>query len=102
MTPLELRVRALADRGTLTTDSAAQLLPPVEIDLGAIAATNQAPEHEGCAGIGGPEGAENPSDRPAEEGRVFAVQLFNPGPLEAAWELHSYDDPEVGCGEGAC
>ncbi|KAI8476927.1 MAG: hypothetical protein J3K34DRAFT_516186 [Monoraphidium minutum] len=67
--PPELRVRALADRGVLTTDSAAAMLPPLALDLGALAA-------------GGP-------------GRVFAVRLTNPGPLAAAWELHSYDDPEL-------
>lgn len=70
VTPLELHVQALEDKGVLTTDSAAKLLPPLALDLGAAAA-------------GGRE-------------RVFAVRLHNPGALAAAWQLHSYDDPEVG------
>jgi len=69
VTPLELHVQALADKGVLTTDSAAALLPPLEVDLGTMGVG---------AGV-----------------REFAVRLFNPGELAAAWELHSYDDPEV-------
>jgi hypothetical protein len=72
VTPLERRARALADRGALTTDSAAALLPPLPLDLGPLP-------------LGGP-------------GRRVALRLENPGPLPAAWELHSYDDPEVGGG----
>ena len=65
----ELRAAALAAAGALTTDGAAALLPPVAIDLGALP-------------LGGAP-------------REVALRLSNPGALEAAWELHSYDDPEL-------
>lgn len=77
VTRLELRAAGLAARGALTTDSAAALLPPLVVDLGALAAGGGA--------------------------REIALRLFNPGALPAAWELHSYDNPQVGCcGRGVC
>ncbi|GBF91298.1 hypothetical protein Rsub_03618 [Raphidocelis subcapitata] len=66
--PGELRVRALDDGGLMTTDAAAAALPRLEVCLGALA----------------PGGA-----------REFGVMLTNPGRLPAAWELHSWDDPEL-------
>jgi hypothetical protein len=67
-------MQSLADRGALTTDSASALLPPLPIDLGALP-------------LGGSE-------------RRVTLRLANPGALPAAWELHSYDDPEASPGSG--
>jgi hypothetical protein len=75
VTRAELRARALDDAGLMTTDAAAAALPRLGVDLGAVA----------------PGGA-----------REFAVMLTNPGRLPAAWELHSWDDPEVGSTRGEC
>lgn len=69
VTAAELQAQALSDKGRLTNDNAAALLPPFEVDLG-IAAAGQGP-------------------------RVFYVGLRNEGQLPLKWELHSYDTPEV-------
>lgn len=65
----ELQARALADKGLLTNDNAAALLPPFELDLGVLA-VGAAP-------------------------RAAWLRLSNAGALPVAWELHSYDKPEV-------
>eukprot|EP00882_Tetradesmus_deserticola_P021021 GHRQ01022726.1.p1 GENE.GHRQ01022726.1~~GHRQ01022726.1.p1 ORF type:complete len:163 (+),score=50.87 GHRQ01022726.1:112-600(+) len=70
VTQAELHARALSDRGRLTSDNAAALLPPFDVDMG-IAAAGQGP-------------------------RVFWVEVSNEGQLPLKWELHSYDAPEVG------
>jgi hypothetical protein len=71
VTSAELQAQSLSDKGRLTNDNAATLLPPFEVDLG-IAAAGQGP-------------------------RVFYVGLRNEGQLPLKWELHSYDTPEVRC-----
>jgi hypothetical protein len=69
VTEAELQAQALSDKGRLTNDNAAALLPPFEVDMG-IAAAGQGP-------------------------RVFWVGLSNEGQLPLQWELHSYDTPVV-------
>jgi len=66
----EVQAHLLADKGQLSNDNAADLLPPFQLDLGPAAA-------------GGP---------PVQ----VWVEMTNDGVLPVDWELHSYDAPQVG------
>lgn len=66
----ELQAQALSDKGSLTNDNAAALLPPFEVDMGVVAA--------------------------GQVLRSFWLQFSNTGALPLNWELHSYDAPQVG------
>lgn len=66
----ELRAQMLANQGSLTNQNAAAVLPPFEVDMGAVAVGHLP--------------------------RSFWVQLSNNGSLPVDWELHSYDAPQVG------
>jgi hypothetical protein len=70
VTAAEVQAQQLADRGQLSNDNAASLLPPFQLDLGPAAAGS------------GP--------------RQFCVEVSNDGVLPVEWELHSYDAPQVG------
>lgn len=70
VTAAEVQAQHLADKGQLSNDNAASLLPPFQLDLGVAAA-------------GGGS-------------RQFWVEVTNDGVLPVEWELHSYDAPQVG------
>jgi hypothetical protein len=65
----EVQAQVLADRGQLSNDNAAVLLPPFQLDLGVAVAGGSA--------------------------RSFWVTFANAGVLPLQWELHSYDAPQV-------
>jgi hypothetical protein len=69
----EVQAQQLADKGQLSNDNAASLLPPFPVDLGVTTAGR-------CA-------------------RQFELEVKNNGVLPLEWELHSYDAPQVrqGC-----
>lgn len=69
VTAAEVQAQHLAEKGQLSNDNAASLLPPFAVDLGVAAAG------------GGP--------------RQFCLEVSNDGVLPAEWELHSYDAPQV-------
>lgn len=75
VTAAEVQAQQLADKGQLSNNNAAPLLPPFGVDLGVAAAG------------GGP--------------RQYWVEVTNDGVLPVDWELHSYDAPQVGAW-GAC
>jgi hypothetical protein len=70
VTAAEVQAQHLADKGQLSNDNAASLLPPFQLDLGVAA-----------AGSGS---------------RQFWVEVTNDRVLPVEWELHSYDAPQVG------
>lgn len=70
ITAAEVQAQQLADKGQLSNDNAASLLPPFQLDLGVAAAGSGA--------------------------RQFWVEVTNDGVLPVDWELHSYDAPQVG------
>ncbi|KAL6761327.1 hypothetical protein V8C86DRAFT_3023865 [Haematococcus lacustris] len=69
VTALELELNRMEERGSLTTEAASKALRPFILDLG-------------CAAEG-------------SELVVVKLELSNTLPLPAAWELHSYDDPDL-------
>jgi hypothetical protein len=71
VTAAEVQAQQLADKGQLSNNNAALLLPPFQLDLGVAAAGSSS--------------------------RQFWVEVTNDGVLAVDWELHSYDAPQVNC-----